>query len=335
MKLCFVCTKGIRCGIAVYQLYLAKSLKKLGHDVRVIDIYRPINEIEQEVREFRPDVLHLQYEPAFGMIETFLGLGKMARRTVVTCHRPMMEHMPLFLKNFSGMVVHRDVPVQFHGPHLIKMPMAAPVFDKVDKQDARKAAGFPADARIIATFGFISSYKGLDQVLACLIPGMKTRPDVYAAFMTSEHFMNPTSGETMERRMARIAKEGGISDRFFHTTKFLSDEEMNRYLQAADLGLIWCGQNTGGNSAAALQFITARIPSVVTESDHFHTLPNDACVRTPFDIGKFCDGVFATLDNPGLLKSLAEGAEKAYSTINYHEVGKRYVAFYERFQAGD
>ena len=329
MKIQFICTWGIRCGIAVYQLYLARSLKRLGHDVSVLDIRKTPAELEAAIKSFKPDVLHLQYEPAFGLIDTFLPLGRLVPTSVVTCHRPTMEHLPLFRRYYKGIVVHRNVPAEFCDARLWKAPMAAPVTEKMDQIEARKSLSIPPDARVIATFGFLSGYKGFDQVLACMIPHLKEYKDVWSIWLTSEHFMAPTSGESAQRRMAKIAQDAGVADRFVHHTEFLTDEQINRHLQAADLGFIWCGQHTGGNSAAGLQFISARIPCVVTESDHFHTIPGGV-VRSPFDIGEFCKTVFHTLNNPEMLRSLKQEAIAAYEQINYHEVANEYAKYYER-----
>lgn len=98
--------------------------------------------------------------------------------------------------------------------------------EKIEKQEARRQIGVPANEKIILFFGFIRQYKGLDLLLRAMADP-SIREAGIRLLVAGEFYENRKSYEELIESL-------GIRDRLILRTDFIPDSEVKYYLSAAD-----------------------------------------------------------------------------------------------------
>lgn len=314
-----------RCGIAVYAKQLRDSLRKLGHSVDVVDFDAPRPDYSKY------DIVHVQYEPILINDDEVAAISRKHPKTIVTAHR--VEANRLYaLGGVKKIITLRDfnIPEEKIGAdRLVIMPMGCDVYSPKSKVLLRTKFGFPADAVIASTFGFLVGWKQLDYLLDHLAPRVEGHPLVHLQFVTSYHFKFQAESETTHHSLLRIAKEHGMADRVKVITDWLPDEEILDRLHMSDIGFIHAPMNTGSASAAAEKFVSARLPVVISESNHFNNL-KVGCWRGPMDLEQYIPVVVDALaSSRDTLRDKAAELEKRYQETNWDVVGKMHEDLYK------
>lgn len=332
MKVALYSSKRPRCGIATYSSYLEKALRKMGADVRHWGSFGDPDQTFSEIRAWNPEVFHIQHERAIMPPDAVLGKftnerAGQRRKNVITLHTETEQSVEFTRRNgIHAVVIHR-LPKLLQDAHVLPMP-CPPQEGEVQHNGLRQRHGFPIDAFIVSTVGFMLPWKMTVEVVSHLLPWLALRSHVYLQIIAAQHFA-PDAVDYMRKcskTLATLSTE--VGGRIRHVSHYPSDQEVLERLLLSDLGYVYCPFDTGSASAAASLFVSARCPLVTSDSTHYEHLMCHA-IRVPKDdLGRFAKTVVATAKDPDLLLRLRESNEFLYAEANYMECAKKHMEIY-------
>lgn len=338
MKIALYSSKRDRCGISTYTSQLEEAFTLLGHEVRYWGSQPPYEPTFQEIRSWKPDVLHIQHEtsimPQDGSLEKYASLmSREGARVLFTLHTESDGTIQLartattFLKN--RVILHRPTPSATDAV-VIPMPCTniGPIQGRVE---LRRRFGLPENAVVVSTVGFMIPWKDHPRIVEAMVPWLLRRPDIHLQIIASEHFNESLKGyaEDCRRQLSRLAS-GFLEGRIHHVDGYPSDRELVERLAASDLGYVWCPFDTGSSSAAAAQFTTARCPLVATDSSHYAFL-GTGIVRAPkTDPNAFVELIRKTAEDGVMLRQLRANQWTMYLERNYLATALRHLELYQK-----
>jgi glycosyltransferase involved in cell wall biosynthesis len=325
-----------RCGISTYTSQLEIALSQLGHDVRHFGSQPPYDSTFLEIRNWKPNIFHIQHETAIMPPEPVLIrqaslIARGGARVLVTLHTDSdgaIKHareLTEFRKN--RIVVHRPTTSAVEA---VVIPMPCTVFGAIpDRAELRKRFGFPEDAFILSTVGFMIPWKDHPRIADALSPWISENPKVHLQIIASEHFSKDLKGyaDSCRGDISKISKKIQ-GNRIRHVDWYPSDLEIIERLIISDLGYVWCPFDTGSSSAAAAQFTTARCPLVSSDSSHYTFLGSGLVRAKRSDFSSFVRMIRETAGNATLLGTLRKNQWTMYLERNYLEVARRHIELY-------
>lgn len=144
----------------------------------------------------------------------------------------------------------------------------------ISKSLAKEQLGLPADAILLSSFGYASPNKHIHSVLEILPKLRDAFPKVRYAIVGQ-----PIVGYDL----AKWIRDHGL-EQFVHLTGYVDKTLYANYLLATDIGISLRFPTTGETSAALLDMMSAGIPCIVTDTDAFSELPDDAVVKLKPDV---------------------------------------------------
>jgi glycosyltransferase involved in cell wall biosynthesis len=144
---------------------------------------------------------------------------------------------------------------------------AAPL--PVDIRTARRALGFPEDAFILGSYGFVTTIKRLDVVLRAFARLLCKRPD--SRFLI---IGETTAGYDLKKEVMRL----GLSDSVL-LTGFLPQEALSTTLAAVDIFVNLRYPTAGETSASLLKLLAMGKPAMVSNIRQFRELPDHCCPK--------------------------------------------------------
>jgi glycosyltransferase involved in cell wall biosynthesis len=116
------------------------------------------------------------------------------------------------------------------------IPHGIPVLDRRSDRQALKAEFGVAARRLLLTFGLLSRNKGIETVIRALPALVRRFPDVMYFVVGATHpVIIRREGEAYRTLLEREAEKLGVRDHVAFRGQFVADEELHRYLQAADV----------------------------------------------------------------------------------------------------
>ncbi len=341
-RLGWVSSWNAKCGIATYSSFLLRHLNPADFDVTIFAseldaIVEPDDDrvvrcwtnrhgtpdkLTAAIEAANLDTLMIQYN--FGFLSTE-GLGRVIR----LCHRRGITVLVTFhstkdivtpgqeasLKDIRAELALADRLV-VHSVDDVNRLKALGLVDNVclfphgvtartptPMPVARAAAGIPADAEVIAAYGFMLPHKGLEQLIEALPQILQARPKAML-LLVNALYPGDVSREVHERCQS-LASSLGCADRVRFCTEFLPDDKSFALLDCADL-VAFPYQNTAESASGAVRYgIASHRPVICTPLPIFsdveeivHSLPG----TTPDHIAR---GIVALLANPEILANTA------------------------------
>lgn len=333
MKVALYSSKRPRCGIATYTSYLERSLREIGADVRHLGSSSPPSQTFSEIRTWNPEVFHIQHEqaimPSNDVLARFTdertGRG---RKNVITLHTETALSVELARrKSIQAVVVHRP-PEILQDAHVLQMPCPVQQDGSVQRNGLLQRYGFPADAFIVSTVGFMLPWKMTVEIADQLLPWLKNKPRIHLQVIASQHF-NPEAVDYMKKCSGKLAELSALAEgRIRHISNYPSDQEVLERLLISDLGYVYCPFDTASASAAASLFVSARCPLVTSTSTHYEHLMCHALRVPKGDVGRFSKAVVDAAQDPDLLFRLRGSSELLYSETNYLEFSRKHMRIY-------
>jgi glycosyltransferase involved in cell wall biosynthesis len=122
------------------------------------------------------------------------------------------------------------------GPKVRIIAHGIPVMDRQPEPQALKAKFGVADRRVLLTFGLLSPNKGIETVIRALPAVARVFPDVIYFVVGATHpVVLRREGEAYRTMLEREAEGLGVREHLMFRGQFVSDDELRRYLQAADI----------------------------------------------------------------------------------------------------
>jgi glycosyltransferase involved in cell wall biosynthesis len=212
--------------------------------------------------------------------------GRRAARRLLDSHYPVdVWSYPLFervVDRARAVVVHSDFarrrilasrpaarvevvpfPVDFSG---------LPPVDAAARAAGRAALGLPAEAFVVASFGFVTPQKRLGPALAAFARLRAARPD--ARFLVAGEVSPHYDFEALLDQHGRdgVTVTGRIGLERFHTA-----------MRAADLAVNLRHPTGGETSASLMRLLALGVPSIVTRAGSFGELPDGVVAKVAVD----------------------------------------------------
>jgi glycosyltransferase involved in cell wall biosynthesis len=342
LKIALYSSKRERCGISTYTAKLEEAFATLGHDVRYFGSQPPHSEAFEEILAWKPDVFHAQHEtsimPPESVLEKYAGLmAKDGVRVMVTLHtvdeRTLQVAGAMTMDVPGRVITHRPAPGIPAGSII---PMPCTTLGVVpDKAGMRRKYGFPEDAFVVSTVGFMIPWKEHDKIAGALVPWLKENPRVHLQIIASAHFNESMKGyaDICRKALASVSSRF-TQNRIHHIDGYPSDQELVERLVASDLGYVWCPFDTGSSSAAAAQFTAARCPLVATDSTHYAHLGDGIVRSSKVSMEAFVGLIEMVADDPELLETLKQAQWRLYQERNYIAVAQKHLALYGLYKGG-
>jgi len=357
---------GVKCGIAEYARTLIGALGKQGRFVDLIGnatldggegwrslpgivdlaqhwVYDNVDWVHSSVdvpsllaqlADWRSDVLHLQYHPAFFPQDVLLDVVRQVSdagmRTALTLHNA--SHMrPEILAQLGPRVASVSVhtlrerqAMQAAGITRVSvLPFGIEDVPDRSRQVARELVGI-AGGPVVATFGFARPHKGVLELIrgAALLRELHPGLRVIAATARYPTRESEIYLEQCRREIDRFA----LAECVTLDDRFLPLSDVIPLLQAADLLILPYADSVEGASAAAATCLAARRPLVLSRAKIF-----DFCagVAHPIDdIGPeaIALGLGAVLAHPDYLHELEMRARKFAEQNSWQRVASLFWA---------
>lgn len=337
MKIALYSSNRERCGISTYTTYLKNAFNEIGHQAEHWGSQPPYETAFNAAMAWKADVFHFQHEPSImppdPVMEKYV--KKMRERGIkimITMHtetQKILEICKRLVPSDSNIIMHRK-PSRFFHP--IVLPMPCPALENLpDRAHLREKYGYPKDALIISTIGFMIPWKEHPKIVKNMIPWLLKRKKAYLQIIASEHFNADLKTYAISCR-ADIKRFAGdlYKNRVRHIDHYPSDDEVIRRLVISDVGYVWCPFDTGSASAAAAVFTTARCPVIATSSSHYSGLGTGVARGALEDMNSFISLIQQVSDNKELMEKLKDNQKTMYQQRNYLEIARRHIGIYER-----
>ena len=326
MKIVQVSSTGV-CGIAVYTDRICTELRKKNHEVVRLSVKDEVNSVASN---FSKDaILHLHYEPFFIDWNKAAALASCAKtsgmKTVVTMHYSNKEHSDRLSKYFNTILLHKNNGED--ASNIKYIPMGCPVFEKPNKQELRKKYGLDNGFFVASTFGFLVSWKRFDEIMGGFVNLFDKYPSLILQMLTSFHKQMEGDSVSVYNSVRKIFDKAGVLDKVIWKTEFLPENEMLERLALSDMGFMYAPVDTGSISAAAKEFTAARLPVVLSNSNHF-TDCQVGCIKVPKNVPDMVDGIQTMIEENTLRSRLEKEADELYNEINYSKVADKHLEIY-------
>lgn len=199
------------------------------------------------------DVISLQHE--FGIFGGDDGvyiidlLSRLTRPVVTTLHTVLQEPTPEQMKTLKGVCAHStlvvvmaqkaiELLVDIYGVPREKILLIhhgapdIPFLDPVYTKDQFQAEG----RRMILTFGLLSPNKGIEVAIEAIATIVKEFPDLLYIVLGATHpEVKRLFGEEYRLSLERLVKSKGLEEHIIFYDRFVSLEQLTRFLVAADI----------------------------------------------------------------------------------------------------
>lgn len=180
----------------------------------------------------------------------------------------------VYLRFARGVVVHserasREVAAELPALPVRRVPLAVAALPAGDRSQTRRRLGVRKGELLLLHLGFLTEAKGIVTVLRALL----ALDELGVAF----RLVLVGEGSEQEATSALVGRLGLAARVRF--AGFAAPDELGALVAAADLGLVPRFPTAGETSAAALRFLAAGTPVVVSGYAQFLELPADAALR--------------------------------------------------------
>lgn len=332
-----------KCGIKIYTQHLHNSLTKLGYSSFIYPGKINIEELFSKVNEDKINILDIQFEPSLFNLHTFFStILKLKEKGIKIIFEVHSENIS---EEFMSQAINLSDQCIYHKPSrffqmnekLNIIPLGIPVFNTpTNKEILRTNYGFKKRDIILTTCGFMFEMKKHATILEMLVPIIKNNQRIKVQLLTSYGDVNYEHCKVQDKKIKNVINKYNLTNQVIHLTNFLPQQELNERLYISDLGYLWGGieaNNQAATSAAAKEFLAARLPLVVTESSHYHNI-DYGVIKTKIDYPLFIKTIENTLEkisrNPNALKNLRRRLNLTYSNLNYDNLINKHIEVFNK-----
>jgi glycosyltransferase involved in cell wall biosynthesis len=190
---------------------------------------------------------------------------------------------------------------------------------------------------VLLSFGLLSRGKGIEDVIAALPAIVAEHPDVVYLVLGATHpQVIRNEGETYRLSLQRLAREKGVEGNVIFYNRFVTLEELNQFISAADIYLtpyLNVAQITSGTLAYTLGAGKAIISTPYWYAEEI--LADERGVLIPFhDSAKLAEAVIDLLDNDAQRDAMRKRAYMFGRDMIWSQVAQRYMDSFEHARAG-
>jgi len=330
LNVAMVTTWKVRCGIATYSESLVNALAKLGVSVYVVRVSRfgkKTTELLQNVVETIPvdkvDVVHVQHEYGIwqGLERDFyLGLKNLGKPIVTTMHATGVSQQTDngIAMTSDRVIVHNKYCAQRFGYPAVIIPHGAKPCETIPADEAKRSCGFDPRIPIVGYCGFISSYKGLEQLIEAMVKIPKAALLIAGGWHVQEETEYIT--QLKERSLAILSKR-------CQWVGYVPDAELSKAYGAMDIVVYPSRFATeSGALITALSHGKAVVASDLPPFKEKEKLSALTTFKTVRDLRRKIRRLLKDVDER---RRLEEGAKRYSRENSWNEVSKRHIQVYQ------
>jgi glycosyltransferase involved in cell wall biosynthesis len=206
------------------------------------------------------------------------------------------------------------------------IPHGLPSVEDRDIRLCKQAVNWKPEDVWISTFGFIEPHKGLDEVIKSLCD--KHLPKQVNLFVAgSAHPHNPESNRYIAA-CRDLVKAMGLENRVVFANRYLSDEEVKKYLLASDAIVMNYKSNRFEASGAAAVALSSGRPVITSTAPSFdYPIPLTLKISEKRPLAE-C--VKAMIEQPNLRRFLLNNLKQYEKQANWSRIAGLYVGIYQR-----
>ncbi|HEX3261142.1 MAG TPA: glycosyltransferase [Pseudonocardia sp.] len=288
-------------GVADYTTHLVDALRDAGTDVEPVAVDPgPLGAARavRRVRALRPELVHLQFAPSAFGFSPWIGLlpDAVSAPVVTTLHEygwwsapgwvpsavwtPLERRWPVDRETWrlapaSAAVVTTNAAHAAAVAHrvdrlAVTIPLAPNVPDcgPVDVRAVRARLGIPADAQVVAFFGFVHPVKGLRYLIEAVarLRGRHPRLHLLLVGGFTSRALPAREAHAFRAELVERADGCGVTD-IVTITDHLPADEVSAALHAADVAAFPFTAGATTKSGALLSAFAHGLPTLVTAAD--------------------------------------------------------------------
>lgn len=354
MRIAWVSTFDVQCGIAEYSRHLVKALAEYTDKITIICDDRSApgkatnNEpvipawrlsdsasakgIVAQIVQSNANTVVFQWHPALLPLavieEVFVDPAVKNLRRIVTLHNVKhlafsgggyLQEASRILKTADRVLVHTIYDLNLLKTaglteNVTLFPQGVEVLEGIEPRATRGKLEKP----VIGSYGFFFPHKGTSLLIEAMPAILDVWPDAVLRLVMAE-YPDPVSAAEIER-CRQIAKELGISTSIEWHTEFQPQETSVRLLAGCDVVALPYQETSEASSAAARTALSSRRPVVVTPVRIFEDLGNAVHRLRGSDSASIADGLIEFLQSPVLRQKVVSAsdtwlADYAWSTL--------------------
>jgi glycosyltransferase involved in cell wall biosynthesis len=221
------------------------------------------------------------------------------------------------LDQASGIIVHSahsiELAARWYGPAAAsgwyQLPLMRALPGHIDKAAARKTLGIGADDFLVCSFGMLSPTKCSEQIVAAWIDSaLLADPRCHLVFVGDKAQL---FGAALARRIANHPR--------IRITGYASEQLYRGYLAAADAAVQLRTRSRGETSAAVLDCLAYRLPTIINAHGSAAEVPNEVCIKLDDDFAQAAlSAAMEQLHRHDALRARLSAAAGAYMLAEHH-----------------
>lgn len=203
--------------------------------------------------------------------------------------RLLTQRYPLnrgVLQRAQGVIVHSAVSLrlaeQWYGPEScaqwVQIPLLRELADEqpaTAREAARAALGLASDAFVVCSFGLLGETKLNDRLLQAWVDSSLAHDSTCQLVFVGD-LGNDAYGQALRARLAELGNDARVT-----ITGWADADTFARYLAAADVAVQLRSLSRGETSAAVLDCMNHRLPTIVNANGSMADLPEGSVLRLP------------------------------------------------------
>ncbi|MFZ5433329.1 MAG: glycosyltransferase, partial [Calditrichota bacterium] len=345
------------CGLAKYAESLVDALKANGCDPIILAektdeaygqdepyVQRCWTRQPEGGREIVPlikalgiEVLHVNHGGIFALDgwlpQVMQEVRKLGVRIVTTFHttESVAPQFTLVARYSDRMIGHHpqnEIELAAVGAPIHRfewMPIGMSPVASADLFEAKLKLGLDPAQKIVSTFGFVESYKGIIELILAMKPVIQhLKSHLYVLGAPHPHSSDPGYIEKCRQRAAEL----GIAEYVHISGEYLSDEEVELRLQASDAIVLNYQSYRYEGSAAAMTALSSGRP-VITSSVPTFDLPSALTFKLTKDFN-LSEAIYDVLTNPFITQVLKKNVAEYAKTANWIVTAQRHLEVYRK-----
>ena len=211
------------------------------------------------------------------------------------------------------------------------IPHGSPTFPSVPSEPAKKDLGLEGRT-ILSTFGLISRDKGIENAIKALPEIVKEHPDLlYLIIGVTHPQVRMNEGEKYRNRLLRLVNRLNLSDNVRFHNRFLSKEELIKYLQATDVYICPYLKKEQLSSGTVTYALVAGKPIISTPFYYAEELlAEDRGILCRFNSpSSITEGIKELLDNPKRKAHIENLAYEHGKNMTWPHVASQYTDLFK------
>jgi len=330
-------TWDMSCGIATYSKFLKESLEKTGLHVNV---ERVIQKVDQKNNG---GIIHAQNEfgifPSSNMliatmdnrpkIVTWHTVFKEPSRHVIAGGETAVEYVHSIDEVYDVHIVHNARAKKWLMPYCHRpiyiIPHGSTIWQPMGKKSARALLKLPFDVRLVFAFGFSAASKGLDELQTAIMNLRVFDSSVKLVISGAPHGLGIVDSQDTLKKLKQ-------NDGLIVLGRYLSEEEVNLYAEAADLLVFnYYNPNEIASASGAIhRILNAGRPVVCSNEGRTSDLEDGInCLKYPAgDVSSLQDSILAVLEEPDFAEELGNNARRYALATSWERVAHQHGQIY-------